>query len=144
MGKFTGRPNYYLHRTKMLMELNLKNMRNRIENYSLSLKIVASMALVGYIILLLAKNAALYTESSELTSYFLFSLFTVGYILLWKQKVIAGMVFLIWYTIQWYMVFLVWEKGIMTLILGFPIAVLGLLILLNGIKKKTNKPSQPV
>ena len=116
-------------------------MRSRIENYSLTLKIITSMAMVGYIIFLMLESSALYNESSELTGYFQFSLFAVGYILLWKQKVIAGMVFLIWYTIQWYMVFLVWEKGLMTLILGFPIAALGLLILLNGIKKKTNKSS---
>ncbi|MDX1544410.1 MAG: hypothetical protein R3214_10730 [Christiangramia sp.] len=119
-------------------------MRSRIENYSLTLKIITSMAMVGYIIFLMLESAALYNESSALTGYFLFSLFAVGYILLWKQKVIAGMVFLIWYTIQWYMVFLVWEKGLMTLLLGLPVAVLGLLILLNGIKKKTKKPSQPI
>ncbi|MCM8569891.1 hypothetical protein NE848_10905 [Gramella jeungdoensis] len=119
-------------------------MRSRIENYSLTLKIITSMAMVGYIILLMVESAALYTESSELTGYFLFSLFLVGYILLWKHKVISGMVFLIWYSIQWYMVFLVWEKGMMTLLLGLPIAALGLLILLNGIKKKPNKSSPSI
>ncbi|MCG9970652.1 hypothetical protein [Christiangramia crocea] len=119
-------------------------MRSRIENYSLTLKILTSIALVGYILFLIMDNASLYTESSELTGYFLFTIFLAGYILLWKQKIIAGTVFLIWYSIQWYLVFLVWEKGLMTLILGFPIAALGLIILLHGIKKKSNRSSPSI
>lgn len=119
-------------------------MRSRIENYSLSLKILTSIALIGYFILFMAESAGLYSETNALTGYFLFGLFLTGYILLWKQKVIAGIVFLIWYSIQWYMVFLIWEKGLMTLLLGLPIAALGLLILLNGIKKKPNKSSPSI
>lgn len=126
------------------MVLKQWNMRSRIENYSLSLKILTSIALIGYFILFMAESAGLYSETNELTGYFLFGLFLTGYILLWKQKVIAGIVFLIWYSIQWYMVFLIWEKGLMTLLLGLPIAALGLLILLDGIKKKSNKSSPSI
>mgnify|MGYP007051347777 FL=1 len=126
------------------MVLKQWNMRSRIENYSLSLKILTSIALIGYFILFMAESAGLYSETNALTGYFLFGLFLTGYILLWKQKVIAGIVFLIWYSIQWYMVFLIWEKGLMTLLLGLPIAALGLLILLNGIKKKPNKSSPSI
>jgi hypothetical protein len=53
------------------------------------------------------------------------------------------LILIAWYGLQWALVLWVWEDGGMTLILGFPIAIFGVLALIYGIGKKRNTgPSQ--
>jgi hypothetical protein len=75
--------------------------------------------------------------------YLLFLVFLVGILAFWKNEFVSGLILIAWYGLQWALVLWVWEDGGMTLILGFPIAIFGVLALIYGIGKKRNTgPSQ--
>jgi len=70
-----------------------------------------------------------------------FLIFVVGYYFLRKNELVSGTILIIWHALQWLFVFYVWEHGEMTLILGLPIGVLGILVLIFGIWKQKSLKS---
>ena len=107
-------------------------------------KILGTVALVFYVAFLIGEGIALTGQTSfaDISVYLLFALFLVAYYFLWKDELIAGLMIIIWYALEWILVFWVWTDGGLTLILGFPIALLGLILLISSLRKR-NKPSNP-
>ena len=73
---------------------------------------------------------------AETSVYLLFLIFVVGFIFLWKNELVAGLILMVWHAIQWYLVFWVWPDGGMTLILGLPIGIFGLFVFIYGLSKR--------
>lgn len=80
-------------------------------------------------------NRASFAETSV---YLLFLVFVVGCCFLWKNELVSGLILIAWYLLQWYLVFRVWVDGAMTLFLGLPIGIFGVIVLIYGIRKNRN------
>jgi len=80
---------------------------------------------------------------ADVSVYLLFSVFLIGYVLLWKNELISGILLIVWYGLQWVLVFWVWIDGELTLIFGLPIGIIGVLLLLYGIRIKHLPSSKP-
>ena len=98
---------------------------------SVIFKILATAALGFYILFLSDEGVPLINSQGflDLSVYLLFIVFLIGYIFLWKEELVAGLILISWYGLQWLLVFCVWEDGELTLIMGLPIAILGLMLL---------------
>jgi len=106
------------------------------------LRILGTLAAILYIIFLVFEGVPIFKSATfaDITVYLLFLVFVLGYIVLWKNELISGVILIVWHIIQWILVFFVWPDGGMTLILGLPIGILGILALIYGFrKKKTSK-----
>lgn len=101
-------------------------------------RILGAVALVIYVAFLFGEGIPISGSMpfSDSSVYLLFALFVVAYYFLWKDEVVSGIMILVWYALEWILVFLVWIDGGMTLILGLPIAILGLILLIFGIRKR--------
>ena len=96
------------------------------------------VAVILYILFLVFEGVPLDPTGSfaDLSVYLLFLVFLLGCLFLWKDEFVSGLILIAWYGIQWCLVLWVWVDGGMTLILGLPIAILGVLALIYGIAKK--------
>jgi hypothetical protein len=107
------------------------------------LRFLGTIAFVFYIVFLLDEDVPLFRAASfaDNSVYLLFLFFLLGYYFLWKNEVISGIILIVWHGLQWLLVFYVWEHGEMTLILGLPIGIIGILVLIYGFwrKKSINK-----
>ena len=103
-----------------------------------TLRVLSIVALILYILFLFGESVPLgFTAAfAETSVYLLFLVFVLGFIVLWKNELVAGIILIVWYGIQWCLVLWVWVDGGMTVILGFPIAILGVFILIYGIKQR--------
>jgi len=103
-----------------------------------TLRVLSIVALILYILFLFGERVPLGFQATfaETSVYLLFLVFALGFVVLWMNELIAGIILIVWYGIQWCLVLWVWVDGGMTVILGFPIAVLGVLILIYGIKQR--------
>jgi hypothetical protein len=102
------------------------------------LRILGTIAAILYILFLVFEGVPLFNNPTfaETTVYLLFLIFVVGYYFLWKNEFLSGLILVVWHIIQWILVFFVWPDGGITLILGLPIGILGILVLIYGIRKK--------
>ena len=75
---------------------------------------------------------------ADLSVYLLFIVFLIAYAILWKNELISGILLIVWYGLQWVLVFWVWTDGALTLVFGLPIGVIGLLLLIYGILKNSS------
>jgi hypothetical protein len=84
-----------------------------------------------YILFLTEEDVPVFKAGSfvDISVYLLFLIFVLGFVLLWRYELISGIIFVVWYGLQWALVFYVWDDGELTLILGFPIGLLGIFIL---------------
>ncbi len=112
--------------------------------YRVVLKILVTMAAVGYIIFLIGESTSITDEStfSVAMMYVLFAVFALAYFFLWKNAFISGILLIAWYGLQWILVLWVWDDADMTIVLGMPIFVLGILSLIYGIRQKRLSSSQ--
>jgi len=115
-----------------------KTMKTTIRVYRLILRIIGSIAVIGYTLFLIGERVPLFNAITfaDISVYLLFIVFLVGYIVLWKNELISGILLIGWHGLQWCLALWVWVDGGMTLIFGFPIAVLGIFLLIYGIRKK--------
>ena len=113
-------------------------MKKSTKVYRNVLRILGSIAVICYILFLIGEKNPLFEEASfvDISVYLLFAVFLLGYILIWKNELISGILLIAWHGLQWCLVIWIWEDSGMTLILGFPIAVVGILVLIYGIRQK--------
>ena len=106
--------------------------------FRLVLRILGSLALIGYVLFLFGEKIPLFKDASfaDVTVYLLFTFFLAGYFLLWNYELISGILLIAWFGLQWCLVLWVWDDGALTLIFGFPIAIIGILFLIYGIRQK--------
>lgn len=69
--------------------------------------------------------------------YILFILFIIGFSISWSNKILTGIIFLIWYLGMLILELLIVEKdGGFGIISGIPVLVLGIFFIINGYKSK--------
>lgn len=72
--------------------------------------------------------------------FVLFIWFSIGYVYLWKNEKLAGILLTTWWIILFLTAWLVWDYGNPTVVLGFPIFILGILLVIYSRKKnKSNR-----
>jgi len=106
-------------------------------------RVLGIIAFAFYILFLIDEDVPLLKSASfaDKSVYLSFLIFVVGYYFLRKNELVSGTILIIWHALQWLFVFYVWERGEMTLILGLPIGVLGILVLIFGIWKQKSLKS---
>ncbi len=73
----------------------------------------------------------------------LFVLFIIGFLLSWYNKIITGILFLLWNVGMWIVeLFFVEKDGGFGIISGIPLIVLGVFFILKGIEKNRETPLQ--
>jgi len=119
-------------------------MKKSTQKFRNALRILSIIAFILYILFLIGERVPLNLKGSfaDISVYLLFLVFVLGFVILWKNEIAAGLILIIWYGIQWCLVLWVWPDGGMTVILGFPIAILGVLILIYGISNKRLSKNQ--
>ena len=121
--------------------MNMKKSPNLFRNI---LRILGTIAAIFYILFLIDEGVPLFNDATfaDISVYLLFLVFVLGYYFLWKNELTSGLILIAWHGIQWFLVFWVWVDGALTLILGIPIGILGIIVLIYGIRKnissKTN------
>ncbi len=76
-------------------------------------------------------------NSEGIFVYLLFILFLVGFAISWSNKILTGVIFLIWYGGMLILELLVVEKdGGFGIISGIPLLILGIFFIINGFKSK--------
>ena len=115
-------------------------MTNPIRFYRIVLKILASVAAIFYVVFLVDEKVAVATIISleGIAVYLLFIFFLIGYLYIWKNEIVAGVLWVMWYALQWGLVFTVWSNGTLTLVLGFPIPLLGAFLLWHGFRQRAH------
>ena len=101
------------------------------------LRISGSIAFIFYIVFLVGEGVPLNKDATfaDISVYLLFAGFVLGYYFLWTNELVSGLILIAWHVIQWILVFWVWVDGGLTLILGIPIGILGIIILIYGIRQ---------
>lgn len=101
------------------------------------LRVLGTISAILYILFLIGEGVPLNKEATfaDISVYLLFLLFVLGYYLLWKNELISGLVLIAWHGVQWLLVYWVWVDGAMTLILGIPLGVFGLIVMIYGLMK---------
>ena len=104
------------------------------------LRILGTVSAILYILFLIDEGVPLYKEATfaDISVYLLFLVFVLGYYFLWKNELVSGLLLITWYGLQWILVFYVWVDGGMTLILGLPIGLIGIIFLIYEFSKKVS------
>ena len=71
--------------------------------------------------------------------FVLFGYFMIGFYRLWNNEKIAGFIFISWWIFLFLTAWLFWKYGNVTVVVGFPIFILGILLLIYASKR--NKSS---
>ena len=105
---------------------------------NIALKIIGIIGIILYLLFLIGEGVPLLkaTTFADISVYLLFVFFLLGIFFLWRNILVSGIICVLWYAIQWALVFWVWIDGEMTLIFGFPIGVFGIVVLLIWIKQR--------
>ncbi len=113
-------------------------MKKPSEKFRNILRVLGVLAAAMYILFLICEQVPLFITRSfaDMSVYLLFLVFVLGFFFLWKNELISGIILIIWHGIQWFLVFWVWPDGALTLFFGLPIGILGILLLVYGIRKK--------
>ena len=93
------------------------------------LRILGTISVILYILFLIGEGIPLFrpTSFADISVYLLFLVFLLGYYFLWKNELMSGIILIAMYGLQWLLVFTVWVDGGLTLIIGFPILIIGIL-----------------
>jgi len=108
------------------------------------LRILGTVAAVGYILFFIGEGVTYFKEATfaDISVYLLFAVFVLGYYFLWKNEIISGILLIVWHALQWCLVVWVWLDGGMTIILGIPIGIFGIVVLIYGIRKKVTSETK--
>lgn len=114
-------------------------MKNSRQSFRKVLRVVSVIGLLLYILFLIGERVPLFGAGfADASVYLLFLVFLVGFAVFWKNELVSGLILIAWYGLQWVLVLWVWPDGGMTVILGFPIAVFGVIALVYGISERRN------
>lgn len=104
------------------------------------LRILGTVAALGYILFFIGEGVPHLKEVTfaDISVYLLFAVFVLGYYFLWKDEIISGLLFTAWHALQWCLVLWVWPDGEMTIILGIPLGIFGIVVLIYGIRRKVS------
>lgn len=114
-------------------------MKKSLRIYRLFVRILGTLALIGYIRFLIDEGVPLLTSQAtfeDISAYILFAVFFAAFILLWKHELLSGILMLVWYGLILLCIFEVWKNAALVGIVALPIAIIGIVVLIFGILKK--------
>ncbi len=92
---------------------------------------------VLYVLFILSSNwgeARTTLSAEDIGVYSLFVLFIIGFLLSWHNKIITGILFLLWNVGMWIVELFFVENGGFGIISGIPLLVLGIFFIVSGNK----------
>jgi hypothetical protein len=108
------------------------------DGFGIVLKVLATLAAAFYALIFIDEAFPPYDPNMQ-ESFFgivmvfvLFIWFAIGYYYLWKNEKKAGIFFISWWLLLFLTAWLVWMYGNVTVVLGFPIFVLGILLFVHA------------
>lgn len=108
------------------------------------LRVLLSIAAVLYILVFIDEALPPYDPDMRESNlgiamvFVLFIWFLFGFYFLWKNEKISGILFTTWWVALFLTAWFIWVYGNVTVILGFPIFILGILLLIYV--KKSQRP----
>ena len=112
------------------------------KTYRNVLRILTTLAALFYTLVFIDEAFPPYDPATKESSlgiamvFVLFIWFLIGYYYLWKNEKKAGIFLTSWWVGLLLTAWLVWVYGNVTVVLGFPIFVLGILLLIYAKKKR--------
>lgn len=106
------------------------------------LRVLSTLAAIFYSMIFIDEAFPPYDPSMResnvgiLMVFILFILFSIGFYFVWKHERIAGILFTTWWIGVFLTAWLIWSYGNVTVILGFPIFIIGILLLYYSHRKK--------
>ena len=110
--------------------------------FRLILRILITIALVLYISIFIEEAFPPYPEDMRESNlgiamvFVLFLWFAIGYVYMWLNERISGILLDTWYLLLVFTALFIWKYGAMTIFIGWPIPVLGFLLLIHFYIKK--------
>ncbi|MCX2743335.1 hypothetical protein OO013_05630 [Mangrovivirga sp. M17] len=107
------------------------------------LRILTTIAAIIYIMIFIDEAFPPYDPDFRESNFgivmvfILFTLFFIGYYFVWKNEKKAGIILITWWISLFFTAWFVWLYGNMTVVLGFPVFLIGILFLIYY----SNKPS---
>ena len=105
------------------------------------LRVLTSLAAVLYLLVFIDEAFPPYDPNMRESNlgiamvFVLFAWFAIGYFYLWKNERFAGTIFIVWWLGIFLTAWLIWDYGNVTVILGFPIFILGILLIVYAKRK---------
>ncbi|WP_258103576.1 hypothetical protein [Marinoscillum sp. MHG1-6] len=105
------------------------------------LRVLSTLAVLSYAFIFIDEVFPPYDPNLQESNFgivmvvVLFIWFSVGYSYLWKNEKMAGLFFITWWIGLFLTAWLIWLYGNVTVILGLPIFVIGILLLVYAHKK---------
>ena len=114
---------------------------------SKTLKVLTSIYGFLYVALIVS---ALFDEgfrkqgAGTLAVFIPLAIFLAGYVVIWKNEVYGGLIFILWYIGMWYVGYVLSEtdRGVAP-VMGFPLFVLAVLHIISGYRNRRVRP-EPV
>jgi hypothetical protein len=109
--------------------------------YPTLLHILTSLFALLYLVFIVANiiqpgNNNLY-EPENIIVNMAFIIFLVGYYFTWKNELIAGIIFIFWWGVMWYLgLFIVEQDKGAGAVMGIPVFIFGILFMVSWNKKK--------
>ena len=108
--------------------------KSNLFRYQNILRLIGIVTLIVYLIFLISESQSEYagTKGELISTYALFILFGTGIYFQWKNELIAGLIWILWYSGLLLLVRFVWIAAGVTIVLGLPILILGILVFFRG------------
>jgi len=107
------------------------------KKHSRTLLILTSLYGILYLLFMITENYG--TKGSEpIFVKFFFGLFLVGYLIVWKNEGLGGLIFVLWWIGMWCLGFFIakYDRGV-AVVMGFPLFVLAILFLISWYRRRT-------
>lgn len=111
---------------------------SKTDRFGIVLKVLVTLAAAFYALIFIDEVIPPYdpnmteTDFGIVMAFVLFIWFAIGYYFLWKDEKRAGIILITWWLGLFLTAWLVWFYGNVTVVLGFPIFILGILLLVHS------------
>jgi len=108
------------------------------------LRIIGCVAAISYLVFIISELQSIFKygipEEESIFTVFttvaLLLLFFVGFYFMWKKEALAGFLWILWYALLLVMVRWVWYMAGVTVLMGAPICILGILLVIYGMRNR--------
>jgi apolipoprotein N-acyltransferase len=109
------------------------------------LRVLVTLAAIMYTLIFIDEAFPPYDADMRETNFgifmvfVLFAWFSLGFYYLWTDERKSGFVLMTWWIALFMTAWLVWSYGNVTVVLGFPVFILGILLLLYARRKRKSQ-----
>jgi len=117
------------------------------DGFGIVLRVLVTIAAALYALIFIDEAFPPYDPNMQesafgiIMAFILFVWFAIGYYYLWKNEKRAGILLITWWLLLFLTAWLVWMYGNVTVVLGFPIFILGILLLIHA--RRVNRKKIP-